>query len=828
MGKQVIFRIEQGNFETGFPITLTIRENREVCVQEVKGRLAPAPEVIEHYNNWQTAYYSWGESNRWWRRQINVPPQTNSNYSNEDTRERVINAADRLEQEFNDWLDRSSLAPLKQRLLHTVGQNDSVNFIIKTDNQDLQKLPWELWRFLQEYYDYAEVALSSTSTRRRGALKSQVKILVILGSDEKIDIQTDWNILQDKLNNAKLILLREPGREEFVEKLVNQPWDIIFFAGHSSTHPSGNDGGIWINNNKNDEGYLSTIELERYLRIAVRNGLKLAIFNSCDGLGLARKLEKLQIPHIIVMRQPIHDEVAQKFLNDFLTSFAHGASLHQAVHDARDRLRLLIDNSSPNASWLPVIFQNPEEPPLFYPPKPPIPINWKIVLGGIGGTIALFTLGLAIYKFNELSKDATLAPGISLGEEIISEKNITPEKEAGVKAFRDKNYLEAIEYFKASLQKNPNDPETRIYLNNVRAANTKATIKIAVSVPLGSNQPIGEEMLRGVAEVQEEINRDDGIMGKQLQVIIANDNNNDNLAKENAEKFVKDPAIFAVIGHNGSNASVAAAPIYQQGKLVMISPTSFANQLKADSYVFRLVPQITFFAAQLSQGLGKVIPQPKVAICVDNISPDQESFKNEFKYVVTAYKGQHIEVNCNFSDRTFRLSSVIDVIKNQKVNSLMVAPYVDNLPKAIALFKEVKQNKLPVKLFGSPTLYNDKTVELGRDAVEGLTLSVPYFPNQQEKESFGKLWKTELNTWRASTAKDTTIAIATALQELLKQPDTTRQNLDQILRNPNFKVQGITGEFKFNSKTGEREFLFQQQRPDTLVQVQNGKFVKIE
>jgi branched-chain amino acid transport system substrate-binding protein len=335
-------------------------------------------------------------------------------------------------------------------------------------------------------------------------------------------------------------------------------------------------------------------------------------------------------------------------------------------------------------------------------------------------------------------------------------------------------------------------------------------------------------MLRGVAEIQGEINREDGINGKSLQVIIANDNNDDKLAIKNADKFVKDPAIFAVIGHNASNASVAASPIYQQGKLVMISPTSFANELKAEPYVFRLVPQITFFAAQLSQGLGKVVPQPKVAICVDNISPDQESFKNEFKSVVSAYKGQHIEVNCNFSDRTFRLSSVIDVIKNQKVNSLMVAPYVDNLPKAIALFKEVKQNKLPVKLFGSPTLYNDKTVEWGRDAVEGLTLSVPYFPNQQEKESFGKLWKTELNTWRSSTAKDTTIAIATALQELLKQPDPTRQNLDKILRNPNFKVQGITGEFKFNNKTGEREFLFQQQRPDTLVQVQNGKFVKIE
>ncbi|MFB2834794.1 hypothetical protein [Floridanema evergladense] len=117
---------------------------------------------------------------------------------------------------------------------------------------------------------------------------------------------------------------------------------------------------------------------------------------------------------------------------------------------------------------------------------------------------------------------------------------------------------------------------------------------------------------------------------------------------------------------------------------------------------------------------------------------------------------------------------------------------------------------------------NRAKVEWGRD------LSVPYFPNQQEKESFEKLWKTELNTWRSSTAKDTMRAIATGLQKLLKQPNLTREKLDSILRNPKFTVKGITGQFKFNNKTGEREFFFQQQRPDTLIQVQNSKFVKIE
>ncbi|MBE9229338.1 ABC transporter substrate-binding protein [Phormidium sp. LEGE 05292] len=824
LGKQVIFRIDEGSFEHGFPITLTIKENREICVQEVKGRLASAPEILIDYNNWQQAYCAWGKTNRWWRRQIVVPQQIDTNCSNTDSKDEVNNLACRFVEALNNWLDRSSLEKIKQRLLHTVGRNDLVNFTIKTDNQDLQKLPWELWTFLQEYYDNPEVALSSTSTHKKGALKSPVRILAILGSDEKIDIQTDWNILQQRLKNAKLTLLKKPPSDELVEKLTNQPWDIIFFAGHSSTHPSGNDGLISIN----EQEKLSTVQIKKYLKQVVRNGLKLVIFNSCDGLGLARQLEGLQIPHIIVMRQPIHDEVAQKFLNDFLTSFTPHTSLHEAVKEARHKLKL-IENDLPNASWLPVIFQNPEEPPLFYPSgtNPPI---WTIILWGIGAAIALSVTGLGFYKITELSKDSTLAPEISLGEEILSKNNTNAKKEAGVKAFAAKKYPEAIAHFKASLEQNPNDPETRIYLNNARVANNKNKIKVATSVPLGSNQAIAEEILRGVAEIQENVNREDGIDGKGLglQIVIANDNNNSENAEEKARKFVKDPSIFAVIGHNASNASVAATPIYKKGKLVMISPTSFANQLGKEPYVFRLVPQITFFAAQLSNGLGKAITQPNVAICVDNTSPDQESFKNEFRSVVSAYRGQYIEVNCNFSQPNFNKSNVIAAIKKHNVNSLMVAPYVDHLPKAIAVFKEVRQNQLPVKLFGSPTLYNDKTIELGGEAVEGLTVSVPYYPDLKEQESFRELWKVELNTWRSSTSKDTTIAIVTALQELLKTSQPSREKLDDILRDPNFKVKGIAGEFKFNKKTGEREFLLQQQRPDKLIQVQNGKFVKVE
>lgn len=76
---------------------------------------------------------------------------------------------------------------------------------------------------------------------------------------------------------------------------------------------------------------------------------------------------------------------------------------------------------------------------------------------------------------------------------------------------------------------------------------------------------MAKEILRGVAQAQDEVNRSGGINGKLLQVAIANDDNEANQAQQIAKQFVQDTSILAVVGHNSSNASIAAAPIYQEG-----------------------------------------------------------------------------------------------------------------------------------------------------------------------------------------------------------------------------------------------------------------------
>lgn len=408
---------------------------------------------------------------------------------------------------------------------------------------------------------------------------------------------------------------------------------------------------------------------------------------------------------------------------------------------------------------------------------------------------------------------------LSLGDKILVQSQTTAGKQAGVKAFAEGNYKEAVKNFQASLQQNRNDPETVIYLNNAKVNNDNP-VKIAVSVPIGSNQNVAQEMLRGVAQAQEEVNAGGGINGAGLQVLIANDDNSSDFAKEIATELVNDQKILAVVGHNASNASLAAAPIYQEKKLVMVTPTSFANNLSGfGSYIFRTVPAIQSMATPLAEYMIKKAGKTTVAICYDSQAPDNISFKDEFVASLSALGGKVVPTVCDFSTPTFNSSASVADAVSKGAQALMIAPHVDRIDRAIDL---AKTNSAKLALYGSTTLYTFQTLKDGQKDVDGLVLTVPWHPDTNPNNPFSKnasqRWGGVVN-WRTATSFDATQAIISGLQK-----SNTREGLQQALRNPNFSAIGASEDVRF-LPTGDRS------NKAILVQVQrqgnNYRFVAL-
>lgn len=392
MGKVVIISLEASDPTQPFLVRLDMGEDdprgQIFTLKGLRGTLPSAHPVLTCYDEWQQHYYNLEAHYRRSRLTlVDREPELNR-ASPEAIAENLSQcraAADRLRHSLNAWLKADEFRLIERKLLRSLAPADQVQVVIQTSDPNLRRLPWETWEFFDEF-PQAALALSPLehlqapppAPERRG---DRVRILAILGNSDGINVEPDRTLLE-QLPDAEVCVLVEPQRSQ-LEQLWQQAWDILFFAGHSISHTDGKTGYITINRHEQ----LSLTELQNTLKRSAQNGLRLAIFNSCDGLGLARALENTGISQVIVMREPIPDQAAQDFLTYFLNAFANGQSAPTAVREAREKLHDLsgIESHYPGTSGLPMLFQLTIAPvswqqflPDPRPPSAPQPWEWLL------------------------------------------------------------------------------------------------------------------------------------------------------------------------------------------------------------------------------------------------------------------------------------------------------------------------------------------------------------------------------------------------------------------------------------------------------------------
>ena len=389
---------------------------------------------------------------------------------------------------------------------------------------------------------------------------------------------------------------------------------------------------------------------------------------------------------------------------------------------------------------------------------------------------------------------------VSIGNQILITADSTPDKQVGVKAFAAGDYTRAAAKFSASLQLYPNDPEALIYMNNAVAASKGSQLTIGVSVPIGGNLNVAKEILRGVAQAQNEINQSGGIKGKLIKIEIANDDNEPEIAREIAAKFVEDPKILAVIGHNSSNASLAAAPIYQEANLVMVSPTSAARELSTlGNHIFRTTPNTRIIADTLARYVVKSANKSSIALCADSQSGASKSFRQEFTISLFEHGGEVAPTLCDFSSPNFNAAKIPSQAISDGADALLLIPSVNRINQAIEV---ARANRHRLTLIGNHSMYTYVTIKEGQQYVNGLVLSVVWHPEANTNSSFvnntKSLWGT-VGSWRTATAYDAAQVIITGLKA-----EISREQLQKSLASPGFSVQGATGNIKF-VPSGDRQ-----------------------
>ena len=403
-----------------------------------------------------------------------------------------------------------------------------------------------------------------------------------------------------------------------------------------------------------------------------------------------------------------------------------------------------------------------------------------------------------------------LATRKSEGEKLLIAAETNADKAQAIAAIAKKDYATAVSKWEASLSKQRSDPEALIYLNNAKIGEQKS-LTIAVSVPIGGNLNVAKEILRGVAQAQTEVNSQGGINAVPLKIVIVNDDNKIEVGKKVAQALAQDQSILAVIGHNSSEVSIAAAPTYQAGGLVMMSSTSIAKELSGlGSYIFRTVPSVRFQADALSQYAVKKQNKKNIGICLNSTAKASQSIKEDFTAAVFSDGAKISRVNCDLSSPDFNADQVIQEMLNDRVDALLLSPGVEKIEKGVEV-AVIARNRL--LLLADSTMYTFKTLQLGQGAIADMVITVPWHPEFLLNNPFAgnavKLWGGDVN-WRSATSYDATLAIAGGLRQ-----NSTRAGLQQTLSSNTFELEGAAGKIAFQP-SGDRA------NPAILVKVSKG------
>lgn len=439
------------------------------------------------------------------------------------------------------------------------------------------------------------------------------------------------------------------------------------------------------------------------------------------------------------------------------------------------------------------------------------------------GLLGIFFLGLSgvisdkkaddAITSNSSEKKTTVAPSsISKrfsegGQSLLP--NSSDLKMQGIAAYAQGDYAQAIASLEAALGENRNDPEAFIYLNNARIGE-QAAHTLAAIAPVGTTSEIGLELLRGVGQAQQDLNQLIGDNGTPIKILLANDDNDPNLAKSIATELVKRSEVLGVLGHYSSGVTLEAAPIYDQGKLPMVSAVSTSVALSGFSpYVFRTVPSDSFAAAALARYMIDGLNAKKAVLYYDSNSAYSLSLKSEFTTSVFSDGGE-VMTEYDLADESLDAEQQIALAKSQGADVIMLASSTDTLEPSFDVMAAVNQ-ELP--LIGGDDLYHPRALKEGAANAEGLVVAVPWHvlsdPDSQFVTGSRQLWGADVS-WRTAMAYDAIASLGTAVMT-----NPSREGIRTALQEAGFSADGATGDVHF-LPSGDRN------RAAQLVQIQAG------
>ncbi len=148
------------------------------------------------------------------------------------------------------------------------------------------------------------------------------------------------------------------------------------------------------------------------------------------------------------------------------------------------------------------------------------------------------------------------------------------------------------------------------------SSEASGTIKIGTISPnTGNLAAYGEAVVNGMKLAAEEINAAGGVLGQQLELVSLDDKGDSTEGANAFNKLADDSGISAVIGSVTSGVTTGLAPLANEAKIVLLTPTATADTVtEDDDYVFRACFKDSYQGKMAAKFAAEKLGVKKVAV----------------------------------------------------------------------------------------------------------------------------------------------------------------------------------------------------------------------
>jgi branched-chain amino acid transport system substrate-binding protein len=225
----------------------------------------------------------------------------------------------------------------------------------------------------------------------------------------------------------------------------------------------------------------------------------------------------------------------------------------------------------------------------------------------------------------------------------------------------------------------------------------------------------------GVLLAVEERNAHGGINGRQVELIIRDDEQNPETAGKVARDLVE-RKVEAIIGPMTSSMAQAIVPIVNKARMVTVSPTVTTAELSGlDDYFLRVLPDTQTYAPKSAHFHFGKLGLRRAALIYDSGNRSYtESWMTSFRNAFERLGGSIVAVNSFKSGGSVAFSPIVrDLLRNKPDLVVLVCSAVD----AALLCQQVRKLAPRVAISVSEWSSTERFIELGGAAVEGVYIA---------------------------------------------------------------------------------------------------------